>query len=112
VVVEPGDAGGCGQPGPGGLIVFEKLEGAGQTYCICDEGLCAPPADTPVTLSAGTYVTTFAWDGKNWLGPSDTGNPKGPAFPPGKYTLTLTAKGKAQGQPFEVQTTLPVTLLP
>ena len=42
-------------------------------------------------MPKGTYPRTFTWDGVNWRGPSDTGNPKGPPFPPGDYTLTIAA---------------------
>jgi len=41
-------------------------------------------------LRKGTYARTFTWDGVNWTGPSDTGNPKGAPFPPGDYTLTVS----------------------
>ena len=112
VVVKTGGGGSCAQPGESGLIVFEQLDGGEQSYCICDAGKCAPPAEVPVTLKAGTYLGKFAWDGKNWFGPSDFGNPKGPPFPAGKYTLHLTAIGTASGQDFEVKATLPVTLVP
>jgi hypothetical protein len=91
-----------------GLDVGEVLSGGGQRYCLCDEGLpyrgC--PLDdggfshpelngltggcSAVTLSKGTYSRTFTWDGVNWSGPSDTGNPKGAPFPPGDYTLTVS----------------------
>ena len=85
----PADAGGCMQPGASGLIVGYAIGGGGQSYCVCDTGLCAP--QSPVTTPrVGTYPAQIAWDGRNWSGPSDTGNPKGAPFPPGTYTLTLT----------------------
>jgi hypothetical protein len=117
VLPEPQDAGNCGSPGPSGLIVFEQLEGGGQSYCLCDVGLCPPPSDVPVTLSPGTYPGTFEWDGKNWNGPSDTGNPKGSPFPAGSYTLTVSAIGQSESMggnknPFKVEGTFGIVLVP
>jgi hypothetical protein len=106
------DGAGCGQPGPSGLIVFEELTGNGQQYCLCSEGKCPPPSDQPVTLKKGDYNQSFAWDGVNWMGPSDTGNPKGPPFPPGTYELALSAEGTHMGQTFTVLTTWPIELVP
>lgn len=114
VFPQPQDAGWCGQPGTSGLIVFEKLIGGDQTYCICDQGLCMGPDDQPVILKKGEYPGSFEWDGVNWTGPSDTGNPKGDPFPPGTYTLTVSAVGalgKRSGNPFEVKGTLEIQLL-
>lgn len=103
----PQDAGGCDQPDASGLIPFERLSGGDETYCLCDTGLCQGPSDTPVTLPVGTFPGTFVWDGVNWSGPSDTGNPKGAAFPPGSYELSVSAKGtRTEGNqqvPFEVE---------
>lgn len=96
VVTLPQDAGQCGSPSPGGLYVLEQVMGGGQSYCICDTGLCFPPPETPVTLVAGVYPATFAWDGVNWGGPSDTGNPKGAPFPAGTYNVTVSAVGQRE----------------
>ena len=117
VIPLPQDAGECGQPGPSGLILFERLAGSEQQYCICDTGLCQGPDMTPVSLDDGTWPGAFEWDGKNWDGPSDTGNDKGPAFPPGTYTLTVNAKGQAVApddgtSPFEVRATAQIHLIP
>jgi hypothetical protein len=35
----------------------------------------------------------------NWYGESDTGERKGPLFPAGIYTLSLTARGSADYDP-------------
>jgi hypothetical protein len=93
------------------LVLDARLAGGSQAYCLCDQGLPAPqcPASDgtltpvpgnvggacgPIAIPAGVYHRSFTWDGVNWDGPSDTGNPKGPAFPPGDYTLTVaTATG-------------------
>ncbi len=112
VILTARDAGGCGQPGNSGLIVFEQLAGNGQSYCLCDTGLCGPAALPPVTLHAGSYAGAFSWDGKNWNGPSDTGNPKGAPFPPGTYALTLRATGTSGGSIFAVSATLAIRLTP
>jgi hypothetical protein len=110
VVPLPQDAGGCGTPGDSGLIVFERLQGGQQVYCVCDEGLCAGPDRTPRTLAAGATPTAFAWSGRNWTGPSDTGFPLGDPFPVGIYTLTVSASGQVGGENFVVANTFQVTL--
>jgi hypothetical protein len=106
------DAGGCQAPGPSKLIVFESLEGAGQSYCLCDVGLCANVTPPPVTLFGGKYTSDFHWQGRNWAGPSDTGNPMGAPFPPGRYTLRISAKGTANGTSFDVEAAMDITLTP
>jgi hypothetical protein len=88
----PGDAAGCAQPDDAGLIVSYQIGGQGQSYCLCDTGLCAPQTSITTTV-VGTHTRQFPWDGRNWFGPSDTGNPKGAAFPPGTYMITLGASG-------------------
>jgi hypothetical protein len=104
------DFGDCDLPGPSGLIRFERLEGDDQLYCECDSGLCMPPTGTPTDLTAGTWDHTFEWSGLNWSGWSDTGNEPGDAFPPGSYTLTVSAKGTVDGVDFEVLATWPITI--
>jgi hypothetical protein len=102
----------CVLPGASGLYVLELVTGNGQNYCLCDNGLCVAPPSDPTTLRAGTYAATFLWDGMNWYGPSDTGNPKGPPFPAGSYVLEVSAQGTRAGAGFEVQDSLPLTLVP
>lgn len=85
------DDGGCGRPDESGLIVFFEITGDdGQRYCVCDVGIC-PYTEDSVLLVPGTYPRTVSWNGTNWTGPSDTGNPYGPLFTPGEATLTVTA---------------------
>lgn len=115
VTPEPLDDGRCTRPGPGRLILFEQLGDSQHRYCLCDGGLC-PYRPTAVTLKPGTYPAVFYWDGLNWTGPSDTGNPKGKPFPPGTYNLTIVARGRtAAGKtkaPFLVLASLEITLTP
>jgi hypothetical protein len=112
VIPVPQDAGQCDQPHTSGVILFENLGGGGENYCICDTGLCFPPPMIPVTLNPGTYPGAFAWMGNNWFGPSDTGNPMGAPFPPGTYTLTVSAEGSHNGNPYTVEGTFTVYLIP
>jgi hypothetical protein len=60
---------------------------------------------------------TLAWDGVNWDGPSDTGNPKGAPFPEGSYTVTVRGTGQREVSPsttlpFEVTGTFALRLVP
>lgn len=82
--------------GPSGLHPRERIAGDGQVYCLMDFGL-APPREAKgpgKTLKKGTYAHAFDWDGRNWTGPSDFGNPKGKAFPAGTYDVSVTIHGK------------------
>jgi len=93
----PLDMGSCGKPDVSGLIVGFEITGNTQDrYCLCDVGPCMAQTFSTRAL-VGRYPGAIAWDGRNWLGPSDTGNAEGAAFPPGKYTLTVTAKGTWDG---------------
>jgi hypothetical protein len=112
VASTPQDAGRCDQADASGLMVFPRVSGGAESWCICDSGLCEGPDGSTVTLPAGTVAGSFDWDGVNWIGPSDTGNPKGAKFPAGVYTVSLSAKGTAAGTPFEVRLEVPITLVP
>jgi hypothetical protein len=111
----PGDAGSCDEADPSGLFTLGRVTGGDEAYCVCDEGLC-PCCDFPtITLEAGVYPGTFAWNGVNWGGPSDTDNPFGPPFPPGGYTVSITAEGvwsPGFATTFAVEGVLPITLVP
>ncbi len=100
---------GCDEPGESGLRLRESVAGDGQAYCICDVGLCD---DQPISvdLVPGEYQLAFAWDGVNWGGPSDTGNPKGEPFPAGRYTVEVRGIGEADGQEYEVVATSEIIL--
>ncbi|HLT36413.1 MAG TPA: hypothetical protein VK034_09005, partial [Enhygromyxa sp.] len=98
--------------GPSGLIVFERLSGDDQQYCLCDSGLCAGPGSSPVTIPAAQTPASFEWNGHNWYGPSDTSNPLGPPFPVGSYVLEVSARGTVGGAPFEVRNQFAIELTP
>ncbi len=113
-----GDAGRCQQPDEAGLIVSYDISGGGQHYCLCDQGLCAAQSFT-TSATVGNYYHQIAWDGRNWYGPSDTGNPEGAPFPVGTYTVTLTATGNTSGlpdatsaAPFTLTATRTITITP
>ena len=115
---EPSGWGWCDKPGPSGLFTSFVLFGGGQSYCICDSGLCEPPTSgpPPVTLKAGTYDGFLNWQPINWSGPSDYNAPKGAPFPPGDYALVVSAIGHRDVDgvptPFKVSATWNVTIVP
>jgi hypothetical protein len=114
-----GDAGGCAQPDDAGLIVSYQISGAGQSYCLCDTGLCAPQSSVTTTV-LGSHTRQIPWDGRNWSGPSDTDNREGASFPPGTYTIALSATGTYdnvdagvhQGGTFSVTASRSITITP
>ena len=107
------DGGQCDPPNNGsGLIAFAQVSGDTQRYYRCDTGRCAPHTQPPFTLRAGTSAGMFTWDGKNWMGPSDTGNPEGASFPAGTYTFMISATGSRDKALFTVSTSYPITLVP
>jgi hypothetical protein len=115
---EPLDIGHCEVPDPGVFGTFEQLSGNAQFYARADVGGCFGQALRPGTLRKGDYSHNFEWDGRNWRGPSDTGEPKGAPFPAGIYTLTIRAQGYSDitgadagsGDPFAASATLRVLL--
>lgn len=111
---EPQDGGGCQEPSATtGLIVHEVLASAdgSHRYCICDEGLCMPRMYNE-SVPMGTYPMTFTGVARDFSGPSDTGMTPGDPFPPGDYTLRVSAVGTHMGAPFTVEATFPVHLVP
>lgn len=80
--------------GPSGLHPHESITGKGQSYSLVDFGLAPPPREVAKKLKKGSYEHSFEWDGRNWSGPSDFGNPKGKPFPAGTYEVTVTIRGK------------------
>jgi hypothetical protein len=97
--------------------ILERLVGGGQSYCLCDFGLCDPcPLSYATRIPCGMTPLVFSWDGRNWNGPSDTMTPKGASFPPGEYTFTVSMMGQrsVSGIPvaFAVQATFRIDLVP
>ena len=90
------DAGGCGS-NVHPLSPFYVFSGNDQQHCLCDTGLCMRDEQW-VTLEPGTYTATIEWAGRNWSGPSDTGNEPGEVFPPGSYSLDVSADGKYRAE--------------
>jgi len=93
---EPLDYGSCGQPDETGLIVGFEIAGTGGRYCLCDVGPCSRRTFS-THVPAATYPMSIAWDGRSWMGPSDTNSHEGAALPTGTYTLTVTSKGTWDG---------------
>ena len=106
---------GCDEAGPSGLRAFERIYGTDylgneNQYCLCDVGLCE---DSPIEsmVQPGTYQGSISWEGRNWNGPSDTGNPQGEPFVGGSYTVEVKAIGETDdGTPYEVIGELPITI--
>lgn len=82
--------------GPSGLHPREQISGNGQVYVLSDFGLGIAPKETVQAIKKGEYTHSFDWDGRNWTGPSDFGNPRGKPFPAGTYEVTVTLRGKAE----------------
>jgi hypothetical protein len=110
----PQDDGRAGKPGAGGLFPFAEIRGGEQYYGLRDVGLGPSTAGHRFFLKQGTYTATFAWDGRNWRGPSDTNQPKGPPFPPGTYEARVRVVGKVDRHgmksPYEAEATAAVEL--
>ena len=115
VIPHRNNVGNCDSPGESGLITSAEFTGNDQRWCRCDAGNCPPLIQTAVTLEPGTYRNTIEWEGRNWTGPSDTGNPKGEPFPPGTYELSVLATGERvypdAKSPFELEATTEIELI-
>lgn len=100
--------------GQADLLPFAWIQGNGQQYRPWDFGLGPAPAMKPVTITKGARDYRLDWDGRNWQGPSDTSNPKGPPFPPGRYTITVRIMGQQDTpegkKPYEIKQTAPLIL--
>jgi len=91
---------------------FEQLTGSGQFYALQEVGSCFEQPLRPGTLRKGDYTHRFEWDGRNWGGPSDTGEHKVTGW------QTIRAKGYSDvggadagsGDAFEASTTLSLLL--
>lgn len=89
----PLDTGGAMGTHESGLAPFYRIYGNGQSYSLSDIGHGAEPDYSSHPISREHYPFEFTWDGKNWTGPSDTDQPKGPPFPPGEYMLEVRVAG-------------------
>jgi hypothetical protein len=83
--------------------------GERQIYCLCDTGCCAPRGATTVQPSVGMLDRKIEWSGRTWNGPSDTGNPEGDFFRPGRYSVSVNFTGYGQGN---VLAELPIEIIP
>jgi hypothetical protein len=81
---------------PTGLQPLPRIHGNGQLYAILDVGLGPPTPPKAKTIKKGEYKRTVEWDGSNWTGPSDFGNPKGKPFPRGTYKFEVSMIGRQQ----------------
>ncbi len=101
--------------GASGILVFEEITGNGQRYAWDDCGLGFFPETEAKPIPQGRYAYTMQWDGRNWAGPSDTNNPKGPPFPPGEYMLTVSTWGVVEesdgARYFRIEGKVPVEIV-
>lgn len=119
VSARPLDAGGCDGPLDRGVQIapFVTIFGGEQRWCICDEGLCMAPDPTLVAVESANITQEYRWNGVNWTGPSDFGNPEGPPFPPGDYVIEVRAEGEfdrganALPEPYTMVGTMQITLV-
>jgi hypothetical protein len=93
----------------GWIINGDSAGGEHQQYCICDVGCCAPTPEETVQVAATTSMKTIEWSGKTWSGPSDTDNPMGEFFLPGRYTVHVSFAGFDEGL---VEAALPIEIIP
>jgi hypothetical protein len=116
IIPIPQDMGHAAGGGPSGLIPFEEITGNGQRFALDDVGLAPGIRYESIRLRKGRYRCSFEWRGRNWNGPSDTGNKEGPPFPAGEYTLTVRLFGfidTAEGREvYRLARSIPVVLTP
>jgi hypothetical protein len=93
----------------GWIIDGTSAGGENQQYCVCDVGCCAPTQAETVQVTVTKSTKTIDWSGKTWSGPSDTGNPEGDFFLPGRYTVHVSFAGFDQGL---VEVALPIEIIP
>jgi hypothetical protein len=105
-IAVPGSGGGCSSCATyttdpltfvSARIGGTATDGTAQSYCVCDQGCCAPTQDQTIQPIATTSSAPYMWSGRTWGGPSDTGNPEGDFFLPGSYFVTVTFDGFAAG---------------
>jgi hypothetical protein len=89
-------------------IAGSSPAGEAQQYCLCDGGCCAPTPERTVRPDVATALATIDWSGRTWNGPSDTNQPQGDYFLPGRYAVSVTFFGFASG---EVHAELPIEVI-
>lgn len=103
-----------GQIPPKELLHLPSVEGGGHRYANVDGGLGPMTAYESRTVPAFSEDFELRWEGKSWSGPSCTGQPLGPAFPPGTYRFQVRVKGvRAKGKgsrPYRVEWSVPITI--
>ncbi len=92
----------------GYVISGTAPDGKTQQYCVCDTGCCAPDQAGSIKLTPATKTGVIEWSGRNWYGPSDTGNKEGAFFPPGSYGVHVSFGGGTGS----VSATLPIEIVP
>ena len=92
----------------GYLISGMSSSGEHQQYCLCDQGCCAPTQERMIELDVMTSSRSFEWSGRTWSGPSDTGNPMGAYFLPGRYEVQVGFSGFAAGT---ISAALPIEVI-
>ena len=100
------------------FIVGYDIAGGSQRYCPwCDTGRCAQQHFSFDAVAGESYQAGFTWHGRNYGGPSDTGQTEGTPFPPGSYTVTLDTEGtwpsgEGDSTAFQMVATRTITLTP
>lgn len=116
MVPMPQDIGGASRPGPTGMYPFFEIKGKGQSYAFRDVGIAPRIARMPKTIKPFNVMQKVKWEGRNWGGPSDTGQPKGKPFPAGTYEFTVSVVGKVKTpdglKPYRVSESVKVILKP
>jgi hypothetical protein len=102
---------GCGRPGPTGLVTLATISSGDARYCLCDVGLC-PGGRAAIRLVPGRDPGELVWDGSQWMGPSDTGQPPDGPFPLGPAELVVEATGMLGDRPFLVEGRLRLEVTP
>ena len=99
-----------------GFCPLDSIRGNGQSYHPHDHGHPGPPEFDGHIVLPGRTRHALPWDRRNWTGPSDFDNPKGPPFPAGTYRMEVVLCGQADTggglRPFRIARSTTVTLQP
>jgi hypothetical protein len=108
----------CGRPDSSGFETSVVVTGNDQRYCpSCDDQGCSDPFPVSrLSLNVGCRQGSVHWEAVNWSGPGSLGapNPKGAAFSPGDYLVTIYQDGTAglERTSFEMTASVMVSLTP